>query len=55
MIPVRHRANNGTVCTHTCYGYGVCRYGYSVKNADPRYTRAEPYLCVTKSMASVVF
>jgi len=41
---VRHRAKTGTVCTRTRYGYGVCGYGYGVKNPDPRYTRAEPYL-----------
>ena len=40
---VRHRANTGTVCTHTHYGYGVCGYGCGVENPDPRYTRAEPY------------
>ena len=36
------RANYGTVCTRTCYGYSVCGYGYSVGNPDPRYTRAKP-------------
>ena len=40
---VRHRANTGTVCTRTCYGYGVCGYGYSVENPDPWYTRDIPY------------
>jgi hypothetical protein len=39
---VRHRANTGTVCTRTRYGYGVCGYGYGVENPDPRYTRDEP-------------
>ena len=39
---VKHRTNTGMVCTRTHYGYGVCRYGYSVENPDPWYTRDEP-------------
>ena len=43
---MRHRAKTGTVCTRTRYGYGVCGYGYGVKNPDPRCTRDEPYAWV---------
>ena len=45
---VRHHTKTGTVCTHTRYGYGVCGYGYGVKNPDPRCTCDEPYSHTTQ-------
>ena len=39
---MRHHAKTGTVCTLTRYGYGVCGYGYGVKNPDLWCTCDEP-------------
>ena len=39
----RHHVNYGMVCTHTCYGYSVCGYGYGVGNPNPWYTCEKPY------------
>jgi hypothetical protein len=39
---VKNRENYGSVYTRTRGGYGLGGYGYGVRKADLRVTRAEP-------------